>query len=97
MKAYERAEVEIQTSLSPESDGDEVSFTLSGERTTDHLDRRLDDLYRRFGCSGEEKNHFPCPVLKSTRLVRSLRKIKFKLPLVRDTKAYGRAEVQLLS
>jgi hypothetical protein len=46
VKAYETAEVEIQASLSSKSDADEISFTLSWQRTTGHLDRRLDDLYR---------------------------------------------------
>ena len=89
VKAYETAEVEIQASLSSKSDAEEISFTLSWQRNTGHLDRMLDDLYRRPGCGGEEKNHFPCPVLNSSCPVRSLGKAKFKLALVWNMTAYG--------
>jgi hypothetical protein len=86
-------EVEIQASLSSKSDAEETSFTLSWQRTTDHLDRRTDDLYIRPGCGGEEKNNFPCPVLNSSCPVRSLSKAKFKLALVWNMTAYGRVKV----
>jgi hypothetical protein len=94
VKAYETFKVETQASLSLTSDGDEVGFTPSGKTNRDTLGITLDDLYRRFGCTGEKKNNLACPVSNSSHPVTRLGKVKSKLFLVRDMKEYGGVEVE---